>query len=71
LWGSMYPAGESIGAEVGGKVMPRIAATPQAHCQTMYARKGDRYRRAIERNFDPVSQLEAMDTLYGIASRPS
>src|SRR2546428_14036797 len=48
--------------EVAGKVMPRIAATPQAHYQTMYARKGDRYRHAIERNFDPASQLEAMDT---------
>ena len=48
--------------EVAGKVMPRIAATPQAHYQTMYARKADRYRRAIERNFDPASQLEAMDT---------
>src|SRR5207302_6861998 len=43
-------------------VMPRIAATPQAHYQTMYARKVDRYRRAIDRNFDPASQLEAMDT---------
>src|SRR2546428_14109815 len=42
--------------------MPRIAATPQAHYQTMYARKADRYRRAIERDFDPASQLEAMDT---------
>src|SRR2546428_4732483 len=48
--------------EVAGKVMPRIAATPQAHYQTMYARKADRYRRAIERDFDPASQLEAMDT---------
>ena len=48
--------------EVAGKVMPRIAATPQAHYQTMYARKVDRYRRAIDRNFDPASQLEAMDT---------
>src|SRR2546428_10416764 len=48
--------------EVAGKVMPRIAATPQAHYQTMYARKADRYRRAIDRNFDPASQLEAMDT---------
>ena len=48
--------------EVAGKVMPRIAATPAAHYQTMYARKGDRYRRAIERHFDPVSQIEAMDT---------
>ena len=48
--------------EVAGKVMPRIAATPQAHYQTMYARKGERYRLAIERNFDPHSQLVAMDT---------
>src|SRR2546426_11405398 len=48
--------------EVAGKGMPRIAATPQAHYQTMYARKADRYRRAIERDFDPASQLEAMDT---------
>jgi hypothetical protein len=48
--------------EVAGKVMPRIAATPEAHYQTMYARKADRYRLAIERNFDPGSQLEAMDT---------
>ena len=48
--------------EVAGKVMPRIAATPQAHYQTMYARKADRYRHAIARNYDPVSQLEAMDT---------
>ncbi len=47
--------------EVAGKVMPRIAATPQAHYQTMYARKADRYRHAIARNYDPVSQLEAMD----------
>ena len=47
--------------EVAGKVMPRIAATPTAHYQTMYARKADRYRRAIERQYDPQSQLEAMD----------
>src|SRR5919197_584443 len=47
--------------EVAGKVMPRFAATPQAHYQTMYARKGDRYRHAIARHFDPHSQLEAMD----------
>jgi hypothetical protein len=30
--------------EAAGKVMPRIAATPTAHYQTMYARKADRYR---------------------------
>src|SRR5438093_8268781 len=47
--------------EVAGKVMPRIAATPQAHYQTMYKRKEERYRHAIERGYDPHSQLEAMD----------
>src|SRR5262249_6865236 len=47
--------------EVAGTVMPRIAATPRAHYQTMYARKADRYRRAIERQYDSQSQLEAMD----------
>ena len=50
--------------EVAGKVMPRIAATPQAHYQTMYARKADRYRRAIEQGTASVVEHEGRITGY-------